>query len=124
MRQPIIAVTTMLAGAAVMALVVSLQQNPMLWTHHAKLEVPAVTTSTIPAPAKNPSPSSTPSDEASVGVVTLPEVRITSPSARAAARPAKEGQDELAPCSEWRDLGPTYVDQGNAHGMQRVRNLC
>jgi hypothetical protein len=114
----------MLAGTAVMALVVSLQRNPMLWTHHAQLEVPAVTTSSIAATSKNPSPPPTPSDGASGGVVTLPEVRITSPSSRPAAQPAKDGQDELAPCSAWRDLGPTYVDQGNAHGMRRVRNLC
>jgi hypothetical protein len=123
MRQPIIAVTTMLAGTAVMALVVSLQRNPLLWTHRAKLEVPAVTSTSV-APLKNPLPSPAPSNEASGRVVTLPEVRITSPSSRPAARLPKEGPDELAPCSEWRDLGPTYVDQGNAHGMRRVRNLC
>jgi hypothetical protein len=120
----------MLAGTAVMALVVSLQQNPMLWTHQAKLEVPAVTTSSIDPPAKNPPPPPTASHGASVGIVTLPEVRITSPLSRPAAhpapaaQPAKDGQDELAPCSEWRDLGPTYVDQGNAHGLRRVRTLC
>ncbi|HEX6766279.1 MAG TPA: hypothetical protein VF103_12395 [Polyangiaceae bacterium] len=39
-----------------------------------------------------------------------------------AARPAKA--KTFVPCSDWRDMGPTNVNKGNATGVRKVRKLC
>ncbi|HEX2671572.1 MAG TPA: hypothetical protein VHM25_11905, partial [Polyangiaceae bacterium] len=63
-------------------------------------------------------------------VVDVPEVHITAPKPAPPPRLKQEpnelerGPNELAPCSEWRELGPAYVDQGTPQGTLRVRNLC
>lgn len=60
----------------------------------------------------------------------LPAVIITGSKApiipkAAAARVAKPAQSEvLAPCSDWRDMGPTSVNKNGDSGMHRVRTLC
>ncbi|MFZ5890710.1 MAG: hypothetical protein ACOY0T_06630 [Myxococcota bacterium] len=57
--------------------------------------------------------------------VVLPPVEVTGKRPRALPRPARV-QVELAtePCSQWQELGPTRVDDGNAIGVRRVRSLC
>jgi hypothetical protein len=120
MRQPIIAVASLLAGFAVMALVVSLQQDPLEWT---RAGTPLPPTSHATAPSMRERPKEPPPSEPSIGIVTLPAVQIT--AARPATRPEKKLEGTvLEPCSEWREIGPAYVEQGKPRGTRRVRNLC
>ena len=51
----------------------------------------------------------------------LPEVTISG-SPRRATRAAVA--DRLDPCSEYRDVGATYIEQQGATGVRRVRSLC
>lgn len=121
MRQPIIAVASLLAGFAVMALVISLQRDPLLWTHAATPFPPPSTATQTPSARGRPNEQ--PSSEASVGIITLPAVQLT--GARPAAQPQKKlDGTALEPCSEWREIGPAYVEQGQPRGARRVRNLC
>lgn len=122
MTQRIIALASMLSGLGVMALVISIQRDPLAWTSAARPTVsdakPAVVSQaaakTVPTPGAT-SPASP--------VLELPEVRIESPIA--VPQPAKsDAPESLEPCSEWRDIGPAYVDQGKSLGARRVRNLC
>jgi hypothetical protein len=118
MRQRIIAVASTVTGLAVMALVFSLQRDRSMWTHAAAApeSAPKATASPAARAATRPPPAP------SVGIVTLPPVVITGSSPARAEK--KLDVDTLAPCSEWRELGPTYVEEGKAHGTRRVRSLC
>lgn len=42
----------------------------------------------------------------------------------AATTPAEAPHEATVPCSEWRDLGPRFVNDGVPEGVIRVRNLC
>ena len=122
MRQPIIALASILIGFGVMALVISLQRDPLAWTSAARPTAndakPTVASQTVAKTAPNAGTTSPASP-----VLELPEVRIESPIS--APRPAKrDAPESLEPCSEWRDIGPAYVDDGKPLGARRVRNLC
>lgn len=122
MRQPIIAVTSLLAGFVVMGLVASIERDPLAWTHAAP---PFPSTSMLKATATRPTDPrrKEPPNGTSGGVVTLPAVRIT--AERTAARPERKRESKaLEPCSEWRELGPEYVEEGKPRGTRRVRSLC
>jgi hypothetical protein len=59
--------------------------------------------------------------------VELPPMVITGSKAPLIAparslRPQKT--KSFTPCSNWRDMGPTNVNKGNAIGVRRVRTLC
>lgn len=130
MRQQIIALASILSGAALMALVASLQRNPLSWTRASGKSMERVEPANIlraePVAESGPHPSRSVSSH----VVDLPEVHVTSqkpaPPPRLKHEPNEfeRGPSELAPCSEWRELGPAYVDQGTPQGTLRVRNLC
>jgi hypothetical protein len=130
MRQQIIALASILSGAALMALVVSLQRDPLLWTRASGKSVerlePAKGPRAEPVAESGPHPSRPVSSH----VVDVPEVHITWPKPAPPPRLKHELNElqrepnELAPCSEWRELGPAYVDQGTPQGTLRVRNLC
>lgn len=121
MRQPIIAIASLLAGFAVMALVISLQREPLLWTHTATAVPPPSTATQTPSAGGRPKEQ--PPSEASVGIITLPAVKLTVERPAAQAQKKLEGP-VLEPCSEWREIGPAYVEQGQPRGARRVRNLC
>jgi hypothetical protein len=122
MRQRIIALTSIPSALGVMALVMSLQHDPLAWTSAARTTAndakPTVASQVIEKTASNAATTSPGSP-----VLELPEVRIESPRPvpQAAKRDAPESSE---PCSEWRDIGPTYVDQGKPLAARRVRNLC
>lgn len=122
MRQRIIALTSMLSGLGVMALVTSLQRDPLAWTSAARPTAtdakPAVGSQT--AEKAPPHPPATSSHSL---MLELPEVRIESPISAPKAE-KREAPKSLEPCSEWRDIGPAYVDHGEPLGTRRVRNLC
>lgn len=122
MRQRIIALTSTLSGLGVMALVISLQRDPLAWTSAARPAAgnakPAVVSQT---PEKTARSSATTS--AASPVLELPEVRIESRISAPKAE-KREAPESLEPCSEWRDIGPAYVDHGEPLGTRRVRNLC
>ena len=121
MRQRIIAVASTMSGFAVMAVVVSLQRHPLLWTRPTAPVSSA--TSAAAAPSANRSPEEPRPHAAPLGIVTLPPVLITVPKPSNVPE-TKVESNTLAPCSEWRELGPTYVEEGKPLGARRVRNLC
>jgi hypothetical protein len=121
--QRIIAGSSMLGGLALIGLVSSIQRDPLAWTSAAERSV------SVPArpPAPKPSPPTPPLESNSspglTGIVELPPVRIT--ASKPAARPEqKEESEAWQPCSEWREVGPAYVDEGVPRGTRRVRTLC
>ncbi len=130
MRQQIIALASILAGAALMALVASVQRTPLLWTSASGKPVERFELAKRPRAESVAESGPRPSRPVSSPVVDLPEVHITSQKPTAPPRMKHEPDelerrpDELAPCSEWRELGPAYVDQGTPQGTLRVRNLC
>jgi hypothetical protein len=119
--QPIISAASLICGLTLMALVFSIQREPLAWT-----QVPERT-------ALAPAPTSAPKDElrsdalewntSPASVVEVPEVRITS-AKPAVPRETKSKSEASQPCSEWRELGPAYVEDGQPRGTRRVRNLC
>ena len=122
MRQRIIALTSILSGLGIMALVISLQRDPLAWTSAPRTTAndakPTVASQTVEKAAPNAGTTSP-----GAPVLELPEVRIESPIAapQATKRDAPESSE---PCSEWREIGPTYIDHGKPLGARRVRNLC
>jgi hypothetical protein len=122
MRQRIIALTSLLSGLGVMALVVSLQHDPLAWTSAARPTAsdakPTAVSQTAERTAHNPAAANSTSP-----VLELPEVRIESRISVPKAE-KREAPESLEPCSEWRDIGPAYVDHGEPLGTRRVRNLC
>jgi hypothetical protein len=119
MRQRIIALTSILSGLGVTALVISLQRDPLAWTSAPRPTAnPTVASQTVERTAQNAGTTGP-----GAPVLELPEVRIESRLAapQAAKRDAPESSE---PCSEWRDVGPTYIDHGKPLGARRVRNLC
>lgn len=122
MRQRIVALASMLSGLGVMALVISLQRDRLAWTSaprptatDAKPAVAARTAEEAP-----PHPPATGSHSL---MLDLPEVRIES-RISAPKTEKREAPQSLEPCSEWREIGPAYVDHGEPLGTRRVRNLC
>lgn len=59
-------------------------------------------------------------------VLTLSPLVITGDASKAAPLSSAENlaREASVPCSEWRELGPAYVTDGNPSGSIRVRNLC
>lgn len=120
-RQPIIAAASLICGLTLMALVISIQRDPLAWT-----QAPERTTLA-------PVPTSAPKDElrkdtlesntSPARVVELPEVRITSTKSTT-PRETNGNGEAWQPCSEWQELGPVYVEDGQPRGTRRVRNLC
>jgi hypothetical protein len=57
--------------------------------------------------------------------IMLEPVEIVARRPRPAARPVRL-EPELAtePCSQWQELGPERVNDGNPIGVRRVRSLC
>jgi len=119
MKPRILAIVSMLTGLAVMALVVAIQLDPLAWTHASH---PSPAPSSTPINAE-PAAAPLPVTSAPPGVVELPAVRITSPVPGTKAEKKRE-ERTLEPCSEWRDLGPRYVEDGKPQGARSVRDLC
>ncbi len=133
MRKQVIAIASIasiLSGIGVMGLVISIQHDPLAWTQASRRNAEKPKPSAIsPEPGAAVS-AGTASAELPSDIVHLPEVRITaSRQSQAAARQGEPIAPEqleppLEPCSEWREIGPLYVEQGIASGSQRVRQLC
>lgn len=122
MKQRIVAIVSILSGLAVMALVVSIQLDPLAWTRasHPPAHPELAAAKTEPAAPPRSMTSEAPK------LVELPAVRISSPAPATKTVKKREEREERAPepCSEWRELGPRYVEDGKAQGAQRVRDLC
>ena len=58
--------------------------------------------------------------------VMLPPVEIVAKRPRAPMRTVRAESQQLAtePCSQWEELGPQRVNDGNPIGVRRVRSLC
>lgn len=120
----------MLGGLGLMALVVSSQRDSLAWTSAGTAAVVptpiAISTSTpTPLPTSVPPPADplAASKASSSSVIELAPVRIT--ASRSKAKPDKKPEAAaVEACSEWREVGPIYVDQGEPRGARRVRDLC
>lgn len=129
MRKPIIAlasIASIVCGLAVMGVVISIQQDPLAWTQASRQSAADPQAATVVPEQPAAAPRAAASKEA-MPLVELPEVRIT--SSRQYEQWTESGEPEqlesaLEPCSEWREIGPTHVDQGVPSGSQRVRQLC
>lgn len=122
MRQRIIASVSVLSGLAMIVLVASIQRDPLTWTRAAR-QPQSASTPTVPSLKAETPTEQPPSSATSNGIVEVPPIRIT--SSKPAAQPEKKRESgALEPCSDWRELGPTYVQEGKPQGTRRVRSLC
>jgi hypothetical protein len=114
MIKHLITATSFALGGAGAVLVAYLSVDPMAFTHPVA-ELPPVAVSRAAA--------ATPvALEVTRNQIVLPEVRITAKGKRAQKPDALLTQ--LAPCSEWSDVGAMFIDPAGATGVRRVRNLC
>jgi len=111
-KQLLTAASFALGGAGVV-LVGYLSSNPLAFTH----PVGDLPTST---PILRPLAETPMTVDLGSGIV-MPEVTISA-FARRATRPAVA--ENLAACSEFRDVGAMFVDAQGATGIRRVRSLC
>ena len=94
-----------------------MQYDPLAFTTPAVVESEAAHARTVPERA----PESLIEPDSPV-VMELPDVVIMG---RWSERPrAVSVEPVVAPCSPWRELGFTYIENGEALGTQRVRQLC
>lgn len=123
MKQKIVALTSILGGLGVMALVVSLQRDPLSWTSAGQPDPTDVSPTILPQ-SKEEAPQSPLAASSASPVLELPEVRIESRLSVPQRAEQRKERESLEPCSEWRDIGPAYVDRGEPFGTRRIRNLC
>jgi hypothetical protein len=127
--QRTIAGAGVLGGLALMALVFSIQRDPLALTSAgtaAAVSTPVTTSTPTPSPLPTsvPPPADPLASRASAGpVIELSPVRITASKSKAVPD-EKRDREAAEACSEWREVGPTYVDQGEPQGTRRVRDLC
>lgn len=111
----VIALTLIPAGAAAFGAVSYMQHKP-----HALTTDTHVVATTRVAPLAPPSPAVEPVAE-DEPVVVAPLV-VSKPTP---VKPApKKMVKSKIPCSSWRALGYEHVENGNASGVARVRELC
>ena len=113
MYQPWIFAATIAAGSGLFAYAVGqrdLQVPDIAPSPEAVHVIP------IPVPAAIVEPAST--------VVELAPVVIEGRRHVRAAAPAAKPPDAARPCSNWRELGPSHVSQGQPSGSVSVRELC
>jgi hypothetical protein len=122
MKERIVAVCSLMAGAAVVTLAAAIQRDPLTLTRAAEIKdsAPAQPSQTVfAAEAGMTRPIDTP---LSPPIVELPPVRITGSLPR--ERTERPDAGALEPCSKWREIGPSTVVDGVPHDVRRVRLLC
>lgn len=122
MKERIVAVCSLMAGAAVMTLAAAIQRDPFTLTRAAAIEdsAPAEASKTRSvAEADMTRAMDTP---VSPPIVELPPVRITGSLPR--ERTERPDAGALEPCSKWREIGPSTVVDGIPRDVRRVRLLC
>lgn len=112
----VIALTLIPAGAAALGAVSYMQHRPHALTTdtHVVAMTPRVAPLAPPSPAVEPAVEDEP-------IVVAPLV-VAKPTP--AKQPAKKMVKSKVPCSSWRALGYEHVENGNATGVARVRELC
>jgi hypothetical protein len=121
MKERIVAICSLMAGAAVMTLAAAIQRDPFVLTRAAETrKAPAEASKTVfAAQASMTRAVDTP---APPPIVELPPVRITGSLPR--ERTERPDAGALEPCSKWREIGPSTVVDGIARDVRRVRLLC
>jgi hypothetical protein len=142
MKQRSLAIVSTALGVAAFALVGLIQANPLTLTRGMpplveqppKAQPEVVRRSEAP-PAQQ---AATTTAHERPHVIELQPIHITAarrapatasrPAAPDAAEPnanaAEREVKPLEPCTSWRELGPAYVNDGQASGVRRVRDLC
>ena len=115
----LVTATLFVVGGAGIGVVGYLATEPLAFTHR------------VPAPASIAAerpPTAVPvgvpmmTGEANTNSIWLPEVWITAAPPRAAKQSIVPARFD--PCSEWRDVGVSFVDPAGATGVRNVRALC
>jgi len=112
MIKQVLTTASFVLGGAGVIFVGYLSSNPLAFTQ-------PVGTLPISTPLAR-SPVDTPVAIDFAAPLVLPEVTIS--GSRRETRPAVA--DRLDPCSEYRDVGATFIDRQGATGVRRVRSLC
>jgi len=131
MVKQLVVLASLLVGTGSAGMAMYLQNNPLAFSKKERVNLNTYLYSarTLP-PATAPAPD-TPVAEPDAQIIELPPVVVTraQPALRPRAvtpsvAPATIEGKELRPCSEFRELGPTHVDDGVPSGTQGVRELC
>jgi hypothetical protein len=113
----VVALTLIPAGAAALGAVTYIQQKPRAFT--SETHVAAEPSRVMPLSAQSP---------AVEPIVEEVQPVVLEPMVVAKPVPVKPRAQKMVkrkvPCSAWRDLGYQHVDNGNASGVSRVRELC
>jgi hypothetical protein len=105
-------------GAATLGSTAYLVEHPRVFTPAPVRPLSVAPLSPRPLP---PAPVLVP-ESMEMPAVTL-SVKAKPSISRAKASPTVEAK-ALAPCSDWRDMGPTNVNKNGTSGVHRVRGLC
>lgn len=129
MSQRAIFFLSSIAGLGLFAAIAHMQLDSRAFTSRPDAELDPYLYSEVPVrPVDFPVVVTLPSDGS---VMTLPMIEVfgrpqtTRPQAtKGAVTPASSPHEATIPCSEWRELGPQYVNDGVPSGAIKVRNLC
>ena len=105
-------------GAATLGSTAYLVEHPRVFTPEPLRPLSVAPLSPRPLP---PAPVLVP-ETIEMPAVTL-SGKVKHPISRAKTSRPVEAK-ALAPCSEWRDMGPTNVNKNGSSGVHRVRGLC
>jgi hypothetical protein len=140
MFKQLVVLASLLVGTGSAGTAMYLQSNPLAFSKKASVNLDTYLYSARTLPPASHSESLAPAsvEPEETQVVELPAVIVTQARPRVAARaepeltlPPAEGAAaplpaarELRPCSNFRELGPTHVDDGVPSGAHGVRDLC
>lgn len=134
MIKQLVVLASLFVGTGSAGMAMYLQSNPLAFSkkERVNLNTYLYSAQTLPPAAADDVPAA--ESEEATQVIELPAVVVTraqpasaSPANALApeAAPAEtNGATELRPCSQFRELGPTHVDDGVPSGAHGVRELC
>jgi len=114
---------SLVAGASLLGTALYIQREPLAFTESG-IDVQTEVTHAVLAPEVAPSlepVGEVRDDPDGVRVLELAPIVITP---RPVGQPVEKEARTLEPCSDWRDIGPAHVEQGEGLDSRRVRELC
>lgn len=109
------------AGVGLIATAVYVQTHPLAFTEATTTHLDVSAAVAAPDVALQVME---PSTEPIPNVIELSPVLIAPERPRVAPRATPKPEPELAPCSDWREIGPAHVEDGVGLDARRVRELC
>lgn len=114
---------SLVAGAALFGTSLYIQTRPLAFTQSGidAATEPARATQAPDLPSLIEPPGDLRADTAGAHAIELAPIYVTP---RPSGHPGEKSSRPLEPCSDWRDIGPAHVEEGQGLDSRRVRELC